>query len=97
MTRTLVLTIALPDYYAEDITQAEADEWYEGDLAELALESMHLITPTVRILLATGDKGGNDLHEVRGVVLSVTARDREQGDDDPEDERLSEMIEDGRR
>lgn len=96
LAKTLLLTIALPDFYAEDITQAEADELYEGDLTDLVYEAMSLITHTVRVTVATGSKSGNDFHSVRGVIQRAEVVDRENGHDQPEDERLTAAIEEGR-
>lgn len=92
LTRTLVLTIALPDFYVEDVTQDVADEFYEGNLGELAEEAMMLITHTARLFVATGDKGGKELHDARAVILRAHVLDRVQEHDHPEDERLTEML-----
>lgn len=92
--RTLLLTIALPDYYAEDIDQAMADEFYGGDLSDTALEEMSLITTTARLLVAHGDKEGNTLIELRAVIVKADVVDRTPEHDQPEDERLADLIED---
>lgn len=95
--RTLVVTVALPDFNCEDLTQAQADEWFEGDLQEMATEAMCLIEPTVRILFATGDKGGNELQDLVGNIVKIEVRDREPSDEVEEHERMGEMIAGWRR
>jgi hypothetical protein len=95
-TRTLLVTIALPDFYAEDLTKEASDEFYGGDWNGFVYDAMSLISPTVRLLVATGDKGGNDLWDVRGVIVGSEVDGRADRYEEPEDERLTEMIEEWR-
>lgn len=92
LTKTLVLTIALPDFYAEDLPE-NADEYWDGDMSEAVSEAMSLITSTVRILVAHGDREGNSLFDMRAVIIARDVVDREPPHDEPEDERLTEMVE----
>lgn len=69
LTRLLVLEIALPDYYAEDLTPEAADEFMDGDMDELIHGSLCLVTPHVRLIATTGDKGGTETQDVEGIVL----------------------------
>jgi len=96
-TRTLLVTLALPDFNCEDLTQEQADEWFEGDLQEMVTEAMCLIEPTVRVLFATGDKGGNELQDIVGKLVKVEIRDREPAYEAEEHERMTEMVADWRR
>lgn len=96
LTKTLLLTISLPGFYVEDQTQDHADLYWDGDVSEAALETMDLITRTVRVLIARGDMGGNDLINQHAVILSASVVDREPHHDEPEDERLTEMVLDWR-
>jgi hypothetical protein len=93
LTKTLLLTIALPDFWAEDITPEHAEEYWEGDMREAALEPMDLITMTARLLIARGDMSGNDLVDSRAVIISADVVEREASHDEVEDERLSWMVE----
>jgi hypothetical protein len=92
LTRTLVLTIALPDFNVEDVTQEAATEFYDGSVEELAFEAMSLITHTARLFVATGDKGGNGLHDARAVIVAADVVERIEEHDEPQDERLTEML-----
>jgi len=93
LTKTLVLTIALPDFFAEDLPE-NADEYWDGDMSEAVAEAMSLITSTARLLIAHGDREGNSLFDMRAVIIARDVVDREPYHDEPEDERLTEMVED---
>lgn len=92
LTKTLLLTVALPDFYAEDLTRETADEFYGGDMLDMGHEEMGLLSGTLRVFLMTGDKGGNDLHDARGVLVGLDVVDRVEAHDEPEDERLTDAL-----
>lgn len=92
LTRTLLLTIAVPDVWAEDLTMEQAQEFYGGDFNEMAYNELALISSTVKLFIATGDKGGNDVHDLRGVIVGFEVDGRDPKYDEPEDERLTAGI-----
>ena len=88
--QTLLLTLAIPDFYADDL--AEAANFYDGDLTEAFYNEAGLISSTARLSIMSGDKGGNDLHSMRAVLVSASVADRIPAHDEPEDERLTEAL-----
>lgn len=94
--RLMVLTVALPEFYAEDLTQEHADEYWNGDMSEAAWEGLDfLISPTCRLLVAQGDETGNNtLFNLNAQVVAATVTDFDEYQLEPEDERLTQMLED---
>lgn len=93
LTHTLLITLALPDVYVEDLTEEALREvgWLLHD-TDAIYDGLSLVSRTARLLLATGDKGGNELQDSRAVILSMDVQPRADEHDEPEDERLTEMI-----
>ena len=94
LTKTLLLTIALPDFWAEDIPQ-DAAEYWDGDMVEAVYSAAGFISDTARLFIMHGDECGNDLHAMRAVIVSADVVERIPAHDEPEDERLTGAIEDG--
>ena len=90
LTKTLLLTIALPDFYAEDLD--EEAEMYDGDLMNALYDVAGFISMTGRFVNLSGDKEGNDLHSSRAVVIGASVVDRKPEHDEPEDERLTDEL-----
>ncbi|MEN6426071.1 MAG: hypothetical protein ABFE13_11950 [Phycisphaerales bacterium] len=95
LTKTLLLTIALPDFWAEDIPDDAAELW-DGDMMEAVYSSAGLISDTARIFIMHGDECGNDLHLLRAVIVSADVVDRVPEHDVEEDERLTGAIAGGK-
>ena len=94
LTKTLILEIALPDFWAEDFDGEDMRDFY-GDGAPLTPEQMldalseeagFITGGHVRVLILTGSKGGNELQRMDGWIIgaSVVARapDHERAKDD---------------
>ena len=94
LTKTLLLTIALPDFWAEDIPEDAAEMW-DGDMMESVYSAAGLISDTARLLIMHGDECGNELHSMRAVIVAADVVDRTPAHNQPEDERLTGAIEDG--
>ena len=92
LTKTLLLTIALPDFWAEDIPE-DAAEFWDGDMMESVYSSAGLISDTARLFIMHGDECGNDLHAMRAVLVAADVVDRVPEHDAEEDERLTAAIE----
>ncbi len=92
LTKTVLVTVALPDFYAEDL-EGTAEEMYDGDMTEAFFEEAGLISNTARLVNLSGDTEGNDLHSSRAVIVGVAVADRIPTHDEPEDERLTYAIE----
>jgi hypothetical protein len=106
--RTLILEIALPDYYAEDYrldrdeTMAEVlREFCDSEhptpeqLGEVCMEdSGETAGGFVRLSILTGSKDGNELQRVDGFIVSAKIVLREPDHDRERDERLIEYEED---
>jgi hypothetical protein len=90
--KTIVLTIALPEYYADDLTSEHFDEFWGGDQTEGIYEAMGLLSDTARFVVLHGDEGGNELHSLHAIILEC----RVESDihDVAEDERLTSFLED---
>ena len=94
LTKTLVLSIALPDFYAEDLGE-EADGFYDGDVMAALFEETGMLSLTARFFNLTGSKEGNELQDSRAVIVGAAVVERKPDHDEPEDERLMEEL--GRR
>jgi hypothetical protein len=92
--KSLLLTIAVPDFYADDLEQSA--ECYDGDLTDAFYDNAGLISSTARLSIMSGDMSGNDLHSMRAVLVSAAVVDRIPAHDEPEDERLTGALERGR-
>lgn len=92
--QTLLLTFALPDFYADGLSESAG--FYDGNLTEAFYEEAGLISSTARLSIMSGDKGGNDLHSMRAVLVSASVVDRVPAHDEPEDERLTAALEEDR-
>lgn len=102
LTKTLIFEIALPDFYAEDIDPNDEllREMYGNELGEpldaerlfdAVSEESGLITGGhVRVLLLTGDKGGNDLHRMDGFIVGARVVPRTADHEREKDERLDD-------
>jgi hypothetical protein len=102
--RTLIFEIALPDFYAEDLDPNDEIlcEMYGEDDAPLTDEQMFdaisnesgLITGGhVRVLLLTGDKGGNELQRMDGWIVAAKVVPRAADHEREKDERLDDYEE----
>lgn len=92
LTKTLLLTIALPDFWAEDIPE-DAAEYWDGNMMESVYSAAGLVSDTARLFIMHGDECGNDLHAMRAVIVSADVVDRTPDHDSEEDERLTGAIE----
>lgn len=93
LTKTLLLTLALPDMYVEDLTQEYADEYYGSNVMEQVFEALGLITSTARLLLLRGDMGGNEVMTQHAVLIDASIVERTVTHNQPEDERFAEELE----
>ena len=96
LSKTLILTIALSDFWAEDMTQEQANEYYEGNMQNLIFDESGIIDLSCRVILLHGDEVGTELFNMKGVILEADVVDRMPEHDDPEDERLTSHMQDVR-
>lgn len=100
LTKTLVLEIALPDFHAEDLDpDSESLREFYGDEDGLPLtpeqfldaflnESAIITGGHVRVLVLTGDKGGEGLHRMDGWIVGAKVVPRTAEHEGEKDERL---------
>lgn len=101
LTRTLILEIALPGFYAEGYAPSEPimQEWCESDdptpqqLADAALEDSGLTTPRVNLSLLLGSKDGNFLEHVKGQIVGARIVERTPEHELSDDDRLDHYEE----
>lgn len=97
LTKTLIFEIALSLFYAEDLDEESLREFYGADGAPLTPEELTdaisnesgMITGGhVRVLILTGDKGGNDLQRMDGFIVGAKVVPRLPEHEREKDERL---------
>jgi hypothetical protein len=91
--RTLILEIALPDYYLEDWD--ETLSFYEGDEETLDIiqNESGLCSGRVNLSILLGDKGGTFVERVKGQIVAARVVPREPDHELSDDERLDDLEE----
>lgn len=102
LTRTLILEIAVPGFYAEDYTPddeavamfldlEDGEQATPEQLADTALEDSGLTTPRVNLSLLLGSKDGNFLERVKGQLVGARIVPREADHELADDDRLDDQ------
>lgn len=103
LTKTLILEIALPDFWAEDFDGEDMRAFYgdedgspltpEQMMDALSEEAGMITGGHVRVITLTGSKGGNELQRMEGWIVGARVVPREPDHERTKDERLDDHEE----
>jgi hypothetical protein len=91
--KTLVLTVALPDFYAEDLSDKKAGEYGFDNLWEMLAEDSGLLSNVVNVLYLQGDRESTGCYETRGVILAAAVVNYEASHNELYDDRMTGYLE----
>jgi len=97
LANTLVLTVALPGFNAEDLVGVSEME-YDGDSLTMLSENAGVCSSRVNLSLLYGDKDGTEVMRIKGTLLSCGVVERRAEHELSDDPRLDEFeVEDAQR